>query len=57
MLVALPCIIVKGGTWAGVKYFVTPDVLPIKLKRRAKTEEQSTVIRADVRNPSHSVTA
>lgn len=46
-----------GGTGAGVKYFVGPDVLPLKLKRRAKIKKESRVIRADMRNPSHSVTA
>jgi len=48
---------VEGGTGAGVKYVVGPDVLLIKLKRRAKIKKQSTAIRADMRNPSHSASA
>lgn len=61
---AQPCIIgsvpeskVEGGTGAGVKHFESPDVLPIKLKRRAKIKKERVVIRAGTGSPSHSVTA
>lgn len=56
---AQPCVIVpeskvEGGTGPGIRYFLSPDVLPINSKRREQIKKECMVIRADIRNPSHS---
>lgn len=40
--------------WGWMKYFLSSEILPIKLKRREQIKKASMVIRADIRNPSHS---